>query len=58
MNGFKGGNNKEGALGQIKLRLEREGFIIIPLDGTDIENVFRTLDLSAKINEKLIDIYQ
>jgi hypothetical protein len=58
MNGFKGRNNKEGALGQIKLGLEREGFIIIPLDGTDIENVFRTLDLSAKINEKLIDIYQ
>ena len=57
MNGFKGRNNKEGALGQIKLRLEREGFIIIPLDGTDIENVFRTY-LSAKINEKLIDIYQ
>jgi hypothetical protein len=57
MNGFKARNNKEVALVQIKLRLEREGFIIIPLDGTDIENVFRTY-LSAKINEKLIDIYQ
>lgn len=58
INGFKGTNNKKGALGQIKLRLEREGFMIVPLDGIDIENVFRTLDLSAKINEKWIDLYQ
>jgi hypothetical protein len=54
---LKGRNNK-GALGQIELRLKREGFMIVPLDGIDIENVFKTLDLSAKINEKWIDLYQ
>ena len=48
INGFKGRNYKEGALGQIRLRLEREGFMISPLDGADLEHVFRTLDLSAK----------
>ena len=58
INGFKGRSYKEGALGQIKVRLDREGFVIIPVDGTDIENVFRTLDLSGKIYEKWIDLYQ
>ena len=28
--------------------------MIIPVDGTDLEEVFGTLDLSGKINEKWI----
>lgn len=58
INGFKGRNYKEGALGQIKLRHQRERFMIIPLNGVDLEEVFRTLDLSTKINEKWIELYQ
>jgi hypothetical protein len=56
VNGFK--NNRRGAIGQIKVRFKQEGFIIIPVDGTDLEEIFRTLDLSRKINEKWIDLIQ
>jgi Restriction endonuclease len=58
VNGFTGRNYKEGAFGQIKLRLNHEGFMIIPLDGTDLEEVFGTSDLSTKINEKWTDLIQ
>lgn len=58
INGFTGGNSESGAIGQNKLRFKQEGFKIILIGGNDLDEIFDSEDLSMRINEKWINLYQ
>jgi hypothetical protein len=56
--GFSGRDRENGAVGQNKLRFKQEGFIVILLDGKDLEDILNCQDISEKINEKWLNLYQ
>jgi hypothetical protein len=56
--GFTGRNREDGAVGQNKLRFRQEWFIIILLDGNDLDDILNCQDISEKINEKWLNLFQ
>ncbi|MGC1929113.1 MAG: restriction endonuclease [Candidatus Nitrosopolaris sp.] len=56
MNGITG-EGFEGARGQLRFLLQ-QGVKIIVIDGTDIQDILNCRDVSAKIDEKYIDLYK
>jgi Restriction endonuclease len=56
--GFTGRDRENGAVGQNKLRFKQEGFIIILLDGKDLDDILNCQDISEKINEKRLNLFQ
>jgi hypothetical protein len=56
--GFTGKDRQNGAVGQNKLRFKQEGFKIILLDGRDLIDILNCGDISEKINEKWLSLFQ
>jgi hypothetical protein len=58
INGFTGVDRENEAVGQSRLRFKQEGFKMIFLDGNDLNDILNCQDISEKINEKWLSLFQ